>query len=219
MTKEITIRSRDGLALEAALDVPDEPEEPWALLVLCHPHPQMGGTMNAPLLLALRDEMVARGWAVLRFNFRGIGASEGESGDGMAEVADAGGAVDYAFEEFRWIPRSIAGWSFGGAVAIRLSMEELRIRGCLAIAPPVDAKPGITVGLPRGQELGLPSPVVVIVGENDKHVSPDACARWGYEADVLVYRIPGANHFFWAKYDELVGLAGDWLDGTALNAP
>lgn len=216
MTKEITIRSRDGLTLEAALD---EPEDAWAALVLCHPHPQMGGTMNAPLLLALRDEMVDRGWVVLRFNFRGIGSSEGASGDGVAEVADAGGAIDYVFEAFRHLPRAIAGWSFGAAVAIRLATEELRMRGCVAIAPPVEPKPGITAGLPPARTIELPGPVVIIVGENDQQVSPDACADWGFDAGVDVHRIPGANHFFWAKYGDLAELTGYFLDGWTRNAP
>ncbi|HYO60850.1 MAG TPA: alpha/beta family hydrolase [Actinomycetota bacterium] len=216
MTREITIRSRDGLTLEAALD---EPEQSWGLVILCHPHPQMGGTMNAPLLLALRDEMVERGWVVLRFNFRGIGASEGVSGDGVAEVADAGGAVDYAFEHFRHLPRAIAGWSFGAVVAIRLAAEELLLRGCVAIAPPVQEKPGITAGLPPARKMELLVPVLVIVGSNDEQVSPGECAEWSISAGVEILPFPGANHFFWAKYDALAGTVGDWIQDKLLNAP
>ncbi|MDQ4126015.1 MAG: alpha/beta hydrolase, partial [Actinomycetota bacterium] len=129
MTQELTLRSRDGLALEAALDAPGSPK---AVLVFCHPHPQMGGTMNAPLLTAVRDEMLARGWAVLRFNFRGIGASEGVSGTGVDEVADAGGAADYAADAFPGLPRALAGWSFGGAVAVRLAATDPTFAGCVA---------------------------------------------------------------------------------------
>src|SRR5688500_2919200 len=89
MTESLTIRSRDGLTLEAAFD-----GEPAAgVVVFCHPHPRFGGTMDAPLLIALRDDLVGRGFAVLRFNFRGVGASEGTSGLGEEEVADALGAV------------------------------------------------------------------------------------------------------------------------------
>ena len=209
MTKRLRISSRDGLALEAELD---EPERVRAALVLCHPHPQMGGTMNAPLLLALRDEMAERRWAVVRLNFRGIGASAGESGTGIEEVADAGGAVDYLADRFPRLPRALAGWSFGGAVAVRLAAAEGGFAGCAAIAPAVEEKPGITAGLPAPSELDLRVPLLVVYGANDKQVSPDACAAWGTAAGADVVRVPGANHFFWAKYEELAGIVGDWLD-------
>ena len=87
-TEELRFQSRDRLSLQGALDLPDAPR---ASVVLCHPHPDMGGTMNAPLLGALTEELVGRRWAVLRFNFRGIGDSEGEASTGLAEVADARG--------------------------------------------------------------------------------------------------------------------------------
>ena len=209
MTESLTITSRDGLSLEAALDAPDAPR---AVLVLCHPHPQMGGTMNAPLLLALRDGMLARGWAVLRFNFRGNGASEGVSGTGVDEVADAGGAADYAATAFDGLPRAVAGWSFGAAVAVRLAATDASFVGCAAIAPAVDEKPGITAGLPPPGRLGVEVPLLVVYAANDKQVSPDACSAWGSAAGADVVRVAGANHFFWAKYDQLSKIVGDWLD-------
>lgn len=215
MTQDLTIESRDGLTLEAALDAP---ESPAAALVLCHPHPQMGGTMNAPLLLAVRDEMVARGWAVLRFNFRGIGASEGVSGTGVDEVADAGGAADYVAGAFEGLPRAIAGWSFGGAVAVRLAATDQSFAGCVAIAPAVDEKPGVTAGLPSPERLGIEVPLLVVYAANDKQVSPDACSAWGAAAGADVVRVKGANHFFWAKYDQLSKIVGEWLNGKLEEA-
>ncbi|MFN2587137.1 MAG: alpha/beta hydrolase [Actinomycetota bacterium] len=205
----LTIRSRDGLSLEAELDAPDEPK---AALVLCHPHPQMGGTMNAPLLLALRDEMVRRDWAVLRFNFRGIGGSAGSPSTGIEEVADAAGAADVAAERFPSLPRAVAGWSFGGAVAVRLAAAEPGLAACVAIAPAVTEKPGVAAGLPPADELGLSLPLLVVVGANDRQVSPDACAAWGEGAGARVERLAGANHFFWGKYDGLSEMVGSWLD-------
>ena len=209
MTESLRITSRDGLSLEAAVDTP---ETPRAALVLCHPHPQMGGTMNAPLLLALRDEMLARGWAVVRFNFRGIGASEGVSGTGVDEVADAGGVADYAASAFEGLPRAVAGWSFGGAVAVRLAATDPSFVGCAAIAPAVDEKPGVTAGLPPPGRLGVEVPLLVVYAANDKQVSPDACSAWGTAAGADVVRVPGANHFFWAKYEQLSKIVGEWLD-------
>lgn len=209
MTQDLTIRSRDGLALEAALDAPPDAK---AVLVLCHPHPQMGGTMNAPLLLALRDELVGRGWAVLRFNFRGIGASEGTPSTGIEEVADAGGALDYAADRYAGLSRALAGWSFGAAVAVRLAAREAGIIGCAAIAPAVHEKPGITAGLPPPGDLGATVPLLVVYAANDKQVSPEACSAWGEAAGADVVRVRGANHFFWAKYEQLSEIVGSWLD-------
>jgi alpha/beta superfamily hydrolase len=172
----------------------------------------MGGTMNAPLLLALRDEMVGRGWAVLRFNFRGIGASEGTSGTGVDEVADAGGVVDHALASYPDAPRAVAGWSFGAAVAVRLAATEASLAGCAAIAPAVEEKPGVTAGLPPPGRLQLTVPLLVVYAANDKQVSPDACDAWGTSAGADVVRVPGANHFFWAKYAQLSKIVGEWLD-------
>src|SRR5919106_3740304 len=95
MTERMTIVSTDSIALEAELDAVPEAK---AALLLCHPHPRMAGTMNAPLLLAIRDEMVARAWTVLRFNFRGVGSSQGERSTGVEEGADAQGGLDYLRE-------------------------------------------------------------------------------------------------------------------------
>ncbi len=127
-TDEVTFESSDGLTLEAILDDPDEPR---AALVLCHPHPKMGGTMNAPLLAALTARMTGDGWTVLRFNFRGIGKSEGDATTGIDEVQDAKGAIAYMRHRTPDLPLAIAGWSFGAAVAIRTAAEDDSLVGCV----------------------------------------------------------------------------------------
>lgn len=209
MTEALTILSRDGLSCEAALDSPPDPK---GVLVVCHPHPQMGGTMNAPLLLALKDDMARRGWAVLRFNFRGIGESEGKSSTGIDEIADAEGVLDEGSRRLPGLPLAIAGWSFGGAVAVRVAARHPELVGCVGIAPAVTEKPGVTAGLPPPAELGLEVPLLVVCGANDRQVSPEECARWAEEAGADLEVMPGANHFFWAKYEQLAEVVGDWLD-------
>lgn len=209
MTPAVPLRSLDGLSLEAALDGPDDPA---AALVLCHPHPQMGGTMEAPLLLAIADEMTSKGWAVLRFNFRGIGASEGESSTGEAEVADARGAVALARERFGGVPVAVAGWSFGAAVAVRATAEETDLAACVAIAPAVQPREGITAGLPGPEGLRLDVPVLLICGANDHLVAHADCSTWaGKLGSAEVEVMAGANHFFWGKYDDLVKTTGAFL--------
>ena len=208
MTQTLALRSTDGLLLEAKLD---GPEEPSATLVLCHPHPKMGGTMNAPLLTALTDDMSRRGWAVLRFNFRGIGDSEGQPGTGVDEVADAAGAISEA--QKRWdSPIAIAGWSFGGAVAIRTAMETPGLAGAVGIAPAVKEKPGTTAGLPEPGEVRLTCPLLVVCGTNDELVDPEAARGWTSAAGGRYLEMKGANHFFWAKYDALAEAVGNFLE-------
>ncbi len=206
---EIRFRSRDGLSLEACLDLP---ETPRAVLVLCHPHPKMGGTMNAPLLLALRDHLVERGWAVLRFNFRGIGSSEGESSIGIAEVSDALGAIDDAASRWPELPQAIGGWSFGGAVALRATMEHPEPAACVTIAPAIVAKPGMTAGAPPPGDFRFTGSTLVVCGSNDDQASPERCRSWAEEAGARYEEIKGANHFFWAQYEPLARLIGDFLD-------
>lgn len=209
MSEEVTFESRDGLSLEGVLD---GPEAPKAVLVACHPHPQMGGTMRAPLLAALVDELVGRDWAVIRFNFRGIGASEGTSGTGEAEVADALGAVDFARGRFPELPVALGGWSFGAAVALHIAGEVENLLACVAIAPAIDAKQGVTRGAPEPGGYTADVPTLVVVGANDEQVSPASCRGWAEETGARLVEMPAANHFFWARYDSLAATVGDFLD-------
>ena len=214
MTETLTFASTDGLELEAALDRPDDVR---AVLVFCHPHPKMGGTMNAPLLLAVRDELVEAGWGVLRFNFRGIGTSEGETSTGIAEVADASGAVAEARRRFPQKPVAIAGWSFGGAVALRTASEHSDLVACVTIAPAIVEKPDITAGAPSPDDYAFRGPTLVIWGVNDDQVSPADCRRWSEQTGAESEEMKGANHFFWAKYDQLAARIRSFLEG-ALSA-
>lgn len=209
ISEEVPLSSTDGLSLHARLERDGVPR---AVLALCHPHPRFGGTMDAPLLIALRDALVVRSWGVLRFNFRGVGASEGESSTGEAEVADAGGAIAFLAERFPDTPRALAGWSFGAAVAIRAASGD-GVAACAAIAPAVREKPGVTAGLPPPEEIALDVPLLVVCGANDREVSVAACREWAEAMPTARYvEMPGANHFFWGKYDALTSVVADFLD-------
>lgn len=211
MTESFRLQTEDGLSLEAEWDAPSDQR---AVLVFCHPHPQMGGTMNAPLLLAIRDELVSAGWAVLRFNFRGIGASEGTSSIGIEEVKDAEAALQEAIRRAGSLPVALAGWSFGAAVAVRLARTHPELAALVAIAPAVVEKPGITAGLPAAQEVTLTMPTLFVVGANDDLTAPPACASWAEEAGATYLEMKGANHFFWAKYPKLAEEVQSFLEGA-----
>ncbi|MCA1709319.1 MAG: alpha/beta fold hydrolase [Actinobacteria bacterium] len=207
---DLRIRSSHGLELEAQLEAPPSPR---AALVLCHPHPKMGGTMNAPLLVELGAEMNRRGWAVLRFNFRGIGSSEGVSGTGVDEVADARGAIEEVKTTYD-VPIGIAGWSFGGAVALRTAAERVDLVGVAGIAPAIKGKAGITAGLPNPGELSLDLPVMIVVGSNDDLVDPRDARDWADAIGGRFLLMKGANHFFWGKYEALDQAIGGFFDSV-----
>ena len=172
--------------------------------------------MNAPLLLALQDRLVSEGWGVLRFNFRGIGESGGESGDGIPEVADAEGALASARERWPSLPLAVGGWSFGGAVAVRVAARGSGIAAVATVAPAITPTPGITAGVPPASEIDLACPALVVCGANDKQVSPADCRAWADAVEGADYiEVPGANHFFWGKYEQLAGIVSDWLNGAA----
>jgi alpha/beta superfamily hydrolase len=202
-SEQLRFRSRDDLSLEGVLD---QPASASGIVVVCHPHPKMGGTMNAPLLIALRDHLLEHGWAVFRFNFRGIGSSEGSSTTGEAEVQDALGALDEVASRVD-LPIGLTGWSFGGAVAARAAAEDDRVRALALIAPAIESKPGITAGTPPSDELDIDVPVLVVCGANDDQVDPASCSMWAKSLPGATYvEMKGANHFFWAKYDQLAEL-------------
>lgn len=209
MSAATTIRSSDGLMLEAVVD---EPDEPRGVVVMCHPHPQAGGTMDAPLLVALKDALVADRKAVVRFNFRGIGASEGTPSDGSAEVADAHGAIGFARERYPELSMALVGWSFGASVAIRVAPDAGELSAVIAIAPPVSGRAGYSVGLPDSFEPDVP--VLVVAGANDTTTDPQKQRVWAEANGARFVALKGANHFFWAKYDDLVAEVTAFLNET-----
>jgi alpha/beta superfamily hydrolase len=209
MTEEISLESRNGIRLEAEFDRANDPR---AALVICHAHPGMQGTMKSPLLLTVRDGLVRRDWSVLRFNFRGVEGSEGDFGDGIDEVDDALAAIRFVRTEHPDAPIAVLGWSFGAAVAIRAAVREPEVEACVAIAPSVVPKPGISRGLPTPGEVDLEVPLLIVCGANDDVTPPEDARLWAAEAGAQYEEIPAANHFFWAKYEPLISTVTVFLD-------
>lgn len=212
ISQRLESSAAEGITLEAVLE---SNGHPLRLAVVCHAHPRMGGTMDSPLLLAVRDELVLRNWAVLRFNFRGVGSSTGDFGLGLDEVADVTAAIEEGTRILPGLPVALIGWSFGGAVAIRAAVGAADVTSCAVIAPAVAERPGLTAGLPPARDLKLEIPLLVIVGSNDDQVSPRECREWAAVAGAKFVEVPGANHLFWAKYETVAATTADWLDSVA----
>ena len=173
-------------AIECAIDAPSG--APRGTVVVCHPHPQHGGTMDNKVVQTLARAFVALGWRSVRFNFRGIGASQGAWDDGLGEVDDAV-AVIGAFAAADASPFMLAGFSFGAYVA---SQAALRL--------PDDAKPRrlVLVG-PSTQKQAMPpvpGDTVVIHGETDDVVPLAATMAWARPQALPVIVFPGVGHFF-----------------------
>src|SRR5450432_1038637 len=119
--------------IEAVLDVPSG--APVALALLCHPHPLVGGTMHTHAVYGAMVALRSRGWAVLRFNFRGVGLSEGRHDGGRGEQRDAGIALEALRERWPGLPAIVGGFSFGAWVGLSVGAAA-NVEGLLGIGAP-----------------------------------------------------------------------------------
>ena len=168
--------------------------------VVCHPHPMYGGSMFNNVVDAILAAMWQLGYATLRFNFRGVGASEGEHDGGRGEVDDAGAAMAYLLSQpgVRNNGAVMAGYSFGAMVAVSAGYEDADVSRIVAVALP------LSMTEPRVPE-GASKPLLLVSGDHDSY-SPVAGltalqAKIGKSARLEV--IKGADHFFGGSEAEL----------------
>lgn len=180
MTERLNLTTSDGVTLEARIDSPAEPER---FTVFCHPHPLHGGSMNAPLMIAVAGQLVESGHSVLRFNFRGTGASGGEHDYGRAEMEDISAA--FALAETKGLPLSLTGWSFGAALALRWLAETDSTMPYVGIAPPPDDLPSELASGPKR----------VILGNRDQVIDTEALKTYTVDHAIDLVITPG-DHFF-----------------------
>ncbi|RMG31718.1 MAG: alpha/beta hydrolase [Gammaproteobacteria bacterium] len=178
--------------LEALAETPRDP--PCAVAVICHPHPLYGGTLQNKVVHMLARTMRERGAATVRFNFRGVGRSEGRYDEGRGEREDARAVLAWARA---WQPGVKACWlggfSFGAWVAWRLACEE-RLDHLVTVAP------AVTLFARRGTPDDCPVRArwLLVIGEEDEIVSPAAVLDWARRQPVppRVETVPGSGHFF-----------------------
>ena len=196
--EHVTITTPDGLALEALWEIPAEAA---SIVVFCHPHPQHGGTMNAPLMRAVARYLWRQGLAVLRFNFRGVGDSEGRWGGGLTEITDVEAAVAAAKERFPGSEMDLAGWSFGAATALRWQAAADSTVNYVGIAPPVQSD--LTPLLPPPSDL-VPAQRSFILGDRDQFVTIDELQAYADSIGAGLEVMKGSDHFFYFR-DQRVG--------------
>ncbi|MBM3673244.1 MAG: alpha/beta hydrolase [Actinobacteria bacterium] len=194
--ESLTLSSTDGVELEAELAHPTG--DPTVGVVLCHPHPQYGGTMRSIVTGALFEALPSVGALTLRFNFRGVERSTGSHDGGPGERDDARTALRVLTDALRSsIPVFIAGWSFGADVA--LSIVDPAIHAWVAIAPPLRLVADLDA---IGND---PRPKLLVLGEHDD-ICPSEQARIvtaGWTATTSEV-IAGASHFFVGRTDRVV---------------
>jgi uncharacterized protein len=165
--------------------------------VITHPHPLYGGSMDNNVVWAAAKAFGDRGWSTLRFNFRGVGASTGAYGEGLAEVDDVTHAVAYLAARVSG-PCFLVGYSFGAAVAARALLQGLEVAGAVLIAPPVAFMD--MAFLPQTPGLSL-----VVAGDQDDFCPlgtlQNLFSRRQPPVDLKV--VAGADHFFSGKEVEL----------------
>jgi uncharacterized protein len=123
--------------LEALLEEPED-REPRMAAVVCHPHPVYGGTMHNKVVYRMARGLRRAGLAVLRFNFRGVGSSEGEHGQLIGEIEDARVALEWLRERYPELPFALAGFSFGSRVITRLGCSVVQAAFLMAVGFPTD---------------------------------------------------------------------------------
>lgn len=180
-------------AIEALLEMPSS-YSGEAAAVLCHPHPLYGGTMRNKVVARMAQALLDCGLAALRFNFRGVEASEGSHDAGKGEVDDACAAVDYLRRTLAPRRLLLGGFSFGAWVAARVLEPcgtETELIGLLSVGTPADM-------YDYGFFDAVRLPVFFVHGDADALCAPaavDSLARAGGRARSLVL-VKGADHFF-----------------------
>ena len=184
------------------------------IAVVLHPHPLHGGNMNNRVVYTLYNAFADSGFSVLRFNFRGVGRSQGSYDSGAGELSDAA----YAFDWLQQVNSTsnlcwIGGYSFGALIAMQLMMRRPEIEGFVSVAPPADSEDFSFLA-------PCPSSGIIIHGEDDTNVPVESVKKLASKLDgqknisVRFQSIKGTDHFFKDKIEELSSAASTYIQGA-----
>ena len=176
--------------IECAIDEPTAGTPLLGLAVICHPHPQHGGTMDNKVVQTLARAYVQLGYRAVRFNFRGVGASAGSWDEGRGEIDDALAVIEAQRAAAPALPLALCGFSFGGYVAAQAASR-------LAAGQPVQR---LVLVAPATSRFEMPAEVpkdtVVIHGDADDVVPLASTLAWARPQVLPVLVLPGVGHFF-----------------------
>lgn len=195
----ISFKSK-GLTLEGVVALPDGDAGSLPGVVICHPHPLRGGNMDNNVVLSVASALVQAGFATLRFNFRGVGNSEGEHTEGKMEAHDALSAL----EVFKGWPGvdgkrvGVAGYSFGSRVVLETSGIHKKSKAIALISPPLQAVESTPLRKDKRN-------VLIIAGDQDRLVQSEGLEPVldGFANRPELHLVAGADHFWGGFEDQL----------------
>ena len=197
---EIIIPGPEG-RLEARYQKGKDQRSPICLVL--HPHPRQGGTMNNKIVYNIFHAFKNIGFATLRFNFRGVGKSQGSYDNGVGELTDAAAALDWLQNENPTAQNTwIAGFSFGSWLALQLLMRRPEIAGFVAVSPPANLYDFSFLA-------PCPASGLIIQGTDDKIVEADQVSELADKLNkqknlkVVYKKLIGADHFFKNELDDI----------------
>jgi len=205
----------DAGAIELAAQVPDAADDnpPIAVAVIAHPHPLFGGTMDNKVVTTLARTFFDAGAATYRFNFRGIGGSEGVHDEGRGETDDMLKVIEHAMGLHPGLPLWLAGFSFGGAVVLAAS-EKVSSSEMILVAPAFQRLAHWQNAASGGV---VPDGTLVIHGEKDETVPLADSLDWARPRNIAVVVVPGADHFFHQRLHVIRQIVSRWLPAPAAS--
>lgn len=206
-TERLTLDGPEG-QLEAVLegDTPENAEKPSLLAIICHPHPLFGGDMDNKVVTTLGRAARTVGAVTLRFNFRGVGASQGAYSDGMGETEDLIAVHHWLTARYPGVKVWLAGFSFGCYPAARgaevLAANAMPAAALMLVAPPVHHYDFQSV-----ESCGCP--VTVVQGDDDEVVPAGQVFRWSERTPLSpdLIRFPDSGHFYHGHLEQLKAVA------------
>jgi alpha/beta superfamily hydrolase len=201
-SEKFTVAGAAG-AMECVLDLPGDAADgvaPRGVALIAHPHPLYGGTMDNKVAQTLARTFTGLGYAAVRFNFRGVGASEGVHDNGHGETDDMAILLAQMRTRFPGLPVALAGFSFGTFVSAQLQQR--------LIAAGEPAERLVLIGSAAGKWAmpDVPADSILIHGEVDDTITLAAVLDWARPQDIPVIVIPGADHFFHRKLGHIKNL-------------
>ena len=196
--------------LEVMVDLPESGQERAGVAVVCHPNPPDGGTLHNKVVTMTARALSELGIAAVRFNFRGVGQSEGKFDEGRGEILDLLAVTDWVRkvrpDDALWL----GGFSFGSWVALQ-GARQLPVKQMISLAPPVGLRDFAGV-------LPPPCPWLVVMPEADEIVEPQKVYDWidGLQDKPTLVRMPDTSHFF---HRRLMDLRGAVKNGVRKNLP
>jgi uncharacterized protein len=200
----------NSVQLEAQLKEPLE--QPRGAVVLCHPHPLYGGTMDNRVVYRAAKAAVEAGFAALRFNFRGVGNSTGQYDQGMGEKEDVVAALDWVEKQYPDSPLGLIGYSFGAWVGLQVACDSQRVQAIVGIGLPLNL-------FSLDYLTECKKPALYIVGNEDEFCSQENLDKLAQRLPdtSIVHRIKEADHFFTNHIEMVQDLTAGFFKKVQLN--